>query len=175
MNRHSKNKPGVCMVMLLLLCSSLVVHAQQHNRHFREKTDSLTGCYNVSFRTTEKSYRYILSIDSVDGAYFYGTLAADTTVYKKLRDFVHVKGLIAGTADYDFIMMPIFKRGTPYALGCSPSDWLFNNKVYFSRREENRLVGFMVVRNDFKPYTFSFFGKKRPEEEQPRFLAAGHK
>ncbi|WP_295121479.1 hypothetical protein [uncultured Chitinophaga sp.] len=178
MNRHSNNKLGACICVLFIICSSLpAAFGQQHtNRFFREKTDSLCGNYTVSFRTSEKSYRYVLSIDSVQGASFYGTLSADTTVYKKLRDFVHVKGMIAGNADYDFIMKPVFKKGMPYRLDCQPADWLFNNTVYFSRMTEHRLAGRMVVRNErYDSYVFSFYGLKRPDEAPPRFLAAQRK
>ncbi|UYQ91329.1 hypothetical protein MKQ68_14645 [Chitinophaga horti] len=175
MNRHSNNKPGACIALLLLLCSSFGVRAQHSNHFFREKTDSLEGEYTVSFRTSERHFRYVLSIDSVQGACFYGTLRADTALYKTLRDFVHVKGMIAGHRNYDFIMKPMFNKGIPYTLGCIPSDWLFNNKVYFSRKENNRLVGYMVVCNERAPYTFNFYGMKRPDEVSPPYLAVRHR
>lgn len=172
MYRHSINKLGACIC--ILLCSISLAASGQQNRFIREKADGLAGKYTVSFRTEERSFRYLLSIDSVQGMYFYGTLCADTTVYKKLHDFVYVKGILAGSDGYDFMMKPVFRRGTFYDLPCAPSDWLFNNKVCFTKIDD-RLVGRMVVTNDGKPYAFSFYGLKRPAAVPLPYLVAVRK
>ncbi len=162
MFRHSNTWTTVCLLAVLYLCAEpLQANSQQTNRLMHEKTAALTGKYCISFKSSLGTLRYLLQIDSTNGMFFYGTMENDPRYSPNRRDFCYIKGIVAPGKRYDFIMMPDLKSGLPYELPCYPHEWLLNNKVYFSIREEGIIGGYMVVRNDRETPNFTFSGMKQ--------------
>ncbi|MGE7774634.1 hypothetical protein ACQKLP_07925 [Chitinophaga sp. NPDC101104] len=127
----------------------------------QQKTAALPGTYCISFKSSLGTLRYMLQIDSTSGMFFYGKMESDPRYITKRRDFCYIKGIVTPGKRYDFIMKPDLQNGLPYELPCSPYEWLLNNKVYFSFREEGIISGYMVVRNEFSTPNFSFSGMKQ--------------
>lgn len=161
MIRHSIMRLTVIVLAAFYLCSiPLQSISQQHNRIMQQKTAALIGDYYVSFRSTNGILRYILHIDSVKGMFFYGRMENDKRYHPKRDDRCYIKGLLAQRDKYDFVMKPMMDRDHPYTLPCLPHEWLLNNKVYFSFREENIISGYMVVQNDYASPVYKFSGMK---------------
>lgn len=166
MIRHSIIRLTVLVLAVCYLCSSpLRATSQQVNRIMQQKTAALLGDYNVSFRSHEGILRYILHIDSVHGMFFYGSMENDTRYHPKRNDRCYIKGILAMRDKYEFVMKPLIDREHPYTLPCRPYEWLLNNKVYFSMREDNIIQGYMIVQNDSESPQYLFSGMKREEQE----------
>lgn len=162
MFRHSNSWTTVCLLAVIYLCTvPLQANSQQTNRLMQQKTAALPGSYCISFKSSVGTIRYLLYIDSTSGMFFYGRMENDKRYSPNRRDFCYIKGIISPGKNYDFIMKPELKNGALYELPCSPHEWLLNNKVYFSIREEGIISGYMVVRNDFSAPTYSFSGMKQ--------------
>lgn len=160
----------VIVLAAFYLCSiPLQASSQQHSRIMQQKTAALLGDYKVSFRSTNGVLRYILHIDSVQGMFFYGRLENDKYYHPKRDDRCYIKGILAERGKYDFVMKPWMDRNHPYTLPCLPHEWLLNNKVYFSFKEENIISGYMIVQNDSASPPYKFSGMKH---ELPPDIAA---
>ncbi len=163
MFRHSNSWLTVCFLAVFYLCTvPLQASSQQTNRLMQQKTAALPGTYYISFKSHQGTLRYMLHIDSTSGMFFYGRMENDLRYSPNRRDFCYIKGIVTPGKRYDFIMKPDLTHGVPYVLSsCKPHEWLLNNKVYFSFREEGIISGYMLVRNDFDAPTYSFSGMKQ--------------
>jgi len=174
MIRHSRIRQTVLVLavnLLLSLCIPLQGNSQP-NRIMQQKTAALLGKYLVSFKSERGTLRYVLHIDSTHGMFFYGTLENDTNYHPSRRESCRIKGLLAESKRYDFIMKPDLEYGTPYKLICEPHEWLLNNKTYFSIKEPNIISGYMLAKNDFDNRYYSFSGMKHEQEKEPEKVLA---
>lgn len=173
MIRHSIIRQTVLVLAayLFLLCIPLQGNSQP-NRIMQQKTAALLGKYLVSFKSEKGTLRYVLNIDSTHGMFFFGTLENDTNYHPKRRELCRIKGLLAETKKYDFVMKPDLDDGSPYKLICEPHEWLLNNKTYFSIREPNIINGYMLAKNDEDNQLYSFSGMKQQPEKQEKPLVA---
>ncbi|MGX5817302.1 hypothetical protein ACWKWU_03850 [Chitinophaga lutea] len=137
----------------------------------QQKTAALIGTYLISYKSELGTLRYVLHIDSARGAFFFGRMENDTRYHPDRRDFCHVKGILAERKHYSYIMKPDFTRGAVYTLPCSPSNWLLNNKTYFSFEEEDIIRGYMVIANEMDVPKFSFSGRRQPLARPPKYGA----
>lgn len=166
MIRHSLIRQTVFVLAayLFLLCVPLQGNSQP-NSIMQQKTAALLGKYLVSFKSERGSLRYVLNIDSTHGMFFFGTLENDTSYHPSRRELCRIKGLLAGTKNYEFVMKPDLAYGSPYKLICQPDEWLLNNKTYFSIREPNIINGYMLAKNDEEHRVYSFSGMKQQPEK----------
>ncbi len=163
MIRHSIIRQAVLAFAAYLFCvvTPLQASSQHYNRFLQQKTAPLLGKYLVSFKSAEGgTLRYILYIDSVMGVFFYGKLESDQGYHPHRYESCLIKGMLANSKHYDFVMKPLLGARDKYTLTCHPYEWLLNNKTYFSIKEPNIIRGYMVVQNDSEAPLFSFSGMK---------------